>query len=346
MEKRNVELRASFFEALLNDRHLDRRSLMKMAAAAGIAAPAASFLVGGVSAQSTPDAESTQKGGDGTLIVSTSGDPLSFNPDFQIDDNGFAPASNIYNKVVTLDHSYSLLPDLAQTWETSEDGLTITFHLVEGATWHDGTPFTSKDVKYTIDMIVATTSATASGLLSAIETVDAPDDATVIFNLKQPSASLLPFLGWYGTFVLPAHIYEGTDWATNPANQSPIGTGPYKFNSYEAGTRIELDANLEYWGEGPFSDKLVFSIIPDANTALQAFLNGETDVMLNSPPLSEVPSVEATEGVKVTALSLPSYYYFGFNVTGQYTSDPEVRKAISQSIDREQIVKTALGGYG
>lgn len=346
MEKRDVELRASFFEALLNDRHLDRRSLLKMAAAAGIAAPAASFLVGGASAQSTPSAPSTQKGGEGTLIISTSGDPLSFNPDFQLDDNGFVPSSNIYNKVVTLDHSYSVLPDLAQAWEISEDGLTITFHLVETAKWHDGTPLTSADVKYTIEMIVATASSSAASLLSAIESVDAVDDFTAVFHLKQPSASLLPFLGWYGTFILPAHIYEGTDWATNPANQSPIGTGPYKFGSYEAGTRIELDANLEYWGEGPFTDKLVFSIIPDANTALQAFLNGETDVMLNNPPLTEVTNIEATDGVLVKALSLPSYYYFGFNVTGQYTSDPEVRKAISQSLDRDQIVKTALGGYG
>ncbi len=349
MEKRNVELRASFFEALLNDRHTDRRSLLKMAAAAGIAAPAAMALVGGVDArQATPTGgDSTgQKGGEGTLIVSISGDPLSFNPDFQVDDNGFVPASNIYNKVVTLDHSYGVLPDLAQTWDVSEDGLTITFHLVTGATWHDGTPFTAKDVKYTIEMIVNTASAAAASLLSAIESVDAVDDATAVFHLKQPSASLIPFLGWYGTYVLPAHIYEGSDWATNAANQSPVGTGPYKFGSYEAGTRLELDANLEYWGEGPYTDKLVFSIIPDANTALQAFLNGESDVMLNNPPLTEIPNIEATDGVKVEALSIPSYYYFGFNVTGQYTSDPAVRKAISQALDREQIVKTALGGYG
>ena len=352
MEQPNSASTSPAIERLLENVHVNRRNMLRMMAAAGVLGPVSGRFATSALAQATPSAfvQATPaggpKGGEGTLIVSTSGDPLSFNPDFQVDDNGFGPCSNIYNKLVTLNTTYNLMPDLASAWEVAADGLTIAFHLVSGVTWHDGTPFTSADVKYTIEQIVSNASASASSLLSAIDTVDAPDDLTVVFNLKQPSASLLAFLGWYGTFILPAHIYEGTDWTTNPANQSPIGTGPFKFNNYSAGSSIELDANLDYWGAGPYVDKLVYSIIPDANTSLQAFLNGETDVKGDALPLTEVPNVEGTQGVQIATLSIPSYYYFGFKVDGQYTSDPEVRKAISQAIDREQIIKTALGGYG
>ena len=112
--------------------------------------------------------------------------------------------------------------------------------------------------------------------------------------MKQPSASLISFLGWYGTFILPAHIYDGTDWTTNPANQNPVGSGPFKFNNYAPGATIEFDANLDYWGEGPFVDRLVFSIQPDSNTAMQSLLNGETDVLTTPPARSQISTLEQT----------------------------------------------------
>jgi peptide/nickel transport system substrate-binding protein len=335
--------KTAFFEALLRHTPVDRRAFVRRAAALGLGGPAALRLGGAALAQ---EATPAAKGGDGTLIVTVGGDPLSFNPNFQVDDNAFIPACNIYNTLVTLDSSYAVLPELARSWETSADGLTITFTLVDNATWHDGQPVTSTDVKYTFDTIMANESATASSFFSAVDTIDAPDPTTLVLNMKQPSASLVSFLGWYGTFILPAHIYDGTDWTTNPANQSPIGSGPFRFASYAPGASIDLDANLDYWGEGPYVDRLVFNIVPDPNTAVQALLNGETDVLTVSPPRSQVASLDETDGISVVVLPIPSFYYLQMNLNREHTGNLEVRRGISHAINRQQIVDIALGGYG
>lgn len=313
-------------------------------APSGAVSPAAT--VSGSPAASAP-ISTGKKGGSGTLVVSQSGDPKSFNPDFQIDDNGYISHSNIYNTMVVLDDDYNIIPELCSDWKVADDGLSITFHLVPNAKWHDGQTVTSADCKYTIDQILAQKGAPGQDNLSAIDSVETPDDKTVVFKLKAPSAPLLGFLGWYGTFILPKHIYDGTDWTKNPANQNPVGSGPFKFVSYKSGDNITLEANKDYWGEGPYLDKLIFRIIPDANTATQAFLNGEVDFMNSpTPPLSQVSQLEQTPGVKVQTKAFPSVYYIGCNMQKEPTSKPEVRKAISQAIDRQQMVSKALSGFG
>lgn len=337
--------KAEFLKQLSTSGLMTRRALVGKGIALGAAATALKPVF--ATAQGTPAAPSGPKGGSGTLIVTASSDPLSFNPDYQVDDSGFAPCSNIYNTLMSLDGNYNIIPELANTWEVAADGLSITFNLVQNATWHDGTPVTSADVKFTFEKIVAETAAPAASLIGAIASVDTPDDFTAVVNLKQPSSSILGFISWYGTFILPAHVYEGTDWTTNPANQQPIGSGPFKFSKFEAGSSIELEANLDYFGEGPYLDKLIFQIIPDANTALQALLNGEVDIMLSpTPPISEVPNLEQTEGITVAGKKFPSVYYLGFNMEREITAKLEVRKAMAQAVDRDQIVQTALGGYG
>jgi len=342
-----IDRKTAFFEALLHHTPVDRRAFVRRAAALSLAGPAAfrHSLGGSALAQDATPAASTQKGGEGTLIVTVGGDPLTFNPNFQVDDNAFVPACNIYNTLVTLDSSYAVLPELAKSWETSEDGLKITFALVDNAKWHDGQPVTSTDVKYTFDQVRANESAVAASLLSAVASIDAPDPATLVLNLSQPSASLVSFLGWYGTFILPAHIYDRTDWTTNPANQTPVGSGPFKFVSYAPGASIELAANVDYWGEGPFVDRLVFSIVPDPNTAIQSLLNGETDVLTVSPPRSQIATLEQTDGITVTVLPIPSFYYLQMNLKREQTSNLDVRRGISLAINRQQIVDVALGGY-
>lgn len=114
---------------------------------------------------------------------------------------------------------------------------------------------------------------------SAIESIDCPDVNTVILHLSQPDAALLGFLAWYACQIIPKHIYEGTDWTTNPANQAPIGTGPFKFVEWNQGVSVTLEANEDYFKGRPYVDKLVIQFISDANTAEQALLNGEADYM-------------------------------------------------------------------
>jgi peptide/nickel transport system substrate-binding protein len=325
---------------------MNRRSLLKAGAGAGLTAAAISGMTFPKSmVAQTPAAEIAPKELSGTAVLVLTGEPQSFQPDFQADDYLWPIACNIYNSLFSLDNSFNVIPELATAYEVAEDGLSITVNLNPLATWHDGTPVTSADVKYTLEQIVSDTAAVSAGTLGAISTVETPDDHTAVLVLSQPSASIIGFLSWYAVFILPAHIYEGTDWATNEANQAPIGSGPFKFVSYEAGSSVELEANAEYFGDGPFLEKLIYSIIPDANTQVQALLNGEVD-FVDGIPSAQVATLEANPDFGIAPKVYPSPIYFGFNMAKAPLDNLDVRKAIGMAVDREQILATALSGYG
>lgn len=327
-------------------RSIDRRSMIKVGAGAGLTAA----MIGGVTfpksmIAQTPVGTIAPKEVSGTAVLVLTGEPQSFQPDFQADDYLWPMACNIYNSLFSLDNDFNVIPELATAYEVAEDGLSITVNLNPLATWHDGTPVTSADVKYTLEQIVADTAATSSATIGSIESVDTPDPNTAILNLSAPSASVIGFLSWYGVFILPAHIYEGTDWTTNEANMAPIGSGPFKFVSYEPGASVELEANLEYFGEGPFLERMIYSIIPDANTQVQALLNGEVD-FVDGIPSAQVATFETTDGFSMAPKIYPSPIYFGFNMTKAPLDSLDVRSAIGMAIDRDQILATALSGYG
>lgn len=323
---------------------LSRRSFITSSSMAAAAAVIAGKSFPRSMAAQTPVAEIPPKTLSGTAILTSTGEPQSFNPDFQIDDNVWPMACNIYNSLFSLDNSYNVIPELATGYEVAEDGMSIDVTLNPLATWHDGTPVTAKDVKYTLEQIVASPDAPASSLINAVETVDVVDDHTARINLKQASASVIGFLSWYGVFILPAHIYEGTDWATNDANLAPVGSGPFKFESYDAGASVKLVANEQYFGEGPYLEGLIYQIIPDPNTAVQSLQNGEVDIV--DLPNAQVPNFESNPEFKVTSKIYPSPLYFGFNTLKAPFDNVDVRRAVGMAIDRDQIVATALGGYG
>lgn len=334
----------------LHDRSLDRRTMLKAGAGAGLTAAmiAGMTFPRSMMAQTpatSPAGEIPPKELSGTAILALSGEPQSFQPDFQGDDNLWPVACNIYNSLFALDNDFNVIPDLATGYEVAEDGLSIAITLNPLATWHDGEPVTSADVKYTVEQIVASPESTASSLISAVASVDTPDEHTAVLMLSQPSASVIGFLSWYGVFMLPAHIYEGTDWATNEANMAPIGSGPFRFVSYEPGSTVELEANTAYFGEGPFLERLIYQIIPDPNTQVQSLLNGEIDYV-DGIPNAQVPTFEANPEFAVADKVYPSPIYIGFKLDHPPLDNVDVRRAIGMAIDREQIVATALSGYG
>ncbi|MDQ3412981.1 MAG: ABC transporter substrate-binding protein, partial [Chloroflexota bacterium] len=309
---------------------LNRRALLRRGLLLGLGGPAAVTTRQGVGA--APPRQLDLKGGDGTLIVSLAGEPLSFNPNLQFDATGYVVACNIFSTLVTLDADYNVLPDLARSWEVAADGLTVTFDLVRRVEWHDGEPVTAADVKYSLEAIMTDESAPANSILGPIESVDAADDTTVVLNLSAPSASLVGSLAWYGTFVLPAHIYEGTDWTTNEANQAPVGSGPFRFASYTPAASIDLLTNYDYYGDGPYVDRLIFQIIPDADTAVQALRNGEIDLVYSPPmPMSRLAELRQTPGIMVGEQVAPGAYALGFHLEAGPTSKREVRYALAQA---------------
>ncbi|MDR0356774.1 MAG: ABC transporter substrate-binding protein, partial [Clostridiales Family XIII bacterium] len=287
--------------------------------------------------------EGNAGGGEQTLVVHHWGDPLTFNPDTTGDDYNYVPAQNIFNRMVKLNFDAQIVPDLAQSWDVSEDGKTITFHLVEGAVWHDGEPFTSADVEYTFETLAQDESLVAHGFFTEITDVECPDDNTAVFKLSTPNTALIGYMGWYGSFVMPKHLFDnGQPWADNPASLEPIGTGPFMFEKFEAGSAIELVKNPDYWGGEPGVDRLVFKIIPDESTAAQALKTGEIDFM-EITPYNEVPSLES-EGFQSTLQTFPSPMYLVFNFRDGYETPLAVRQALALCVDREDINNKVFGG--
>lgn len=281
---------------------------------------------------------------DFNFIVRLTGDPTNFNPNFKSDDYAWPVNQNIYNRLVKLNANDQVIPDLAESYEYSEDGMKLTFKLKENVKWHDGTEFSSADVKWTYDTMMAENWSKSDSLMN-VESIDTPDKNTVVMNLKNKDAVLISKLGWYGTFIMPKHIYEGSDVSTNEANQNPIGTGPFKFSSWEKGVSVKLTRNDEFFGEEKASAKeLTFMIIPDDNTAYQALVNNEIDYM-NALPVAEVDSLDNDENYKIVQTLGINRSYMTFNFNNEHLAKKEVREAIAMGLD-QKVVYDRVGGAG
>lgn len=290
------------------------------------------------------DSAGKSEGVEKTLIVRASGDPMSFNPDTLPDDNNYHIVQNLYNRLVKLDASKQIVPDLATEWDVSEDGKIITFHLRDDAHWHDGEPVTSKDVKYTFDTIKENPTYYMSSRLQIVDSIETPDENTVVFNMNQADVSFIADLGWYATFILPEHIFNnGQPWEDNPASMDPIGSGPFKFQDFKQGESITIVANPDYHEGAPKLDKVIFSIIPDDATAVQALVNGEIDV-LEAVPAANVDELMANENIRMELNEYPSPMRIIFNLKNEIISDVNVRRAIATAIDKEEISQKIFNG--
>lgn len=288
---------------------------------------------------------------DVSLVVPVKAEAKSLNPDWQNDSGGYWANGNIYGRLVILDWGAVTgtvaYGDLAESWEGNDDGTSYTFHLRDGVTWHDGEPFTSADVVYTFETIVENEYPLAQYLAGA--EITAPDDLTVQVDFAEPNVAFVPLLAqasnWYGA-ILPKHIYEGTDWSTNPANEEPVGTGPFKFSSWDKGTQITLEANADYYQGPPAIDRLTFQVVADAQVAQAGFDAGEfpyltNDYVTNFPQLAAL-----AEGSDPVVVQTPSLYdrSLMFNLSNEFLSNPLVRQAIAYGIDREAMNQTAFAG--
>ena len=279
----------------------------------------------------------------GTLIALLVADPGSFNPDIAQDDAALFLGENIFSKLVKFDYAGNLMPDLAQSWDVSADGLTYTFHLAD-TKWHDGEPCTADDVVWSFDFIKQYGFSADS---FADATVTVVDPLTVQFTLTKPDAALLYNLSYYGATILPKHLYDGQDYQTcDAAINHPIGTGAFKFVEYTPGVSVTIEANLDYFGHVPELDTVIESIIPDTSTAIQAFYAGELDYLATYVPATELAGLRAS-GANVYEEPFASRYYVATNMReGRITANLAVRQAIAYGVDRQAILDKALAGSG
>jgi len=254
----------------------------------------------------------------------------------------------IFDPLVVVDLiTFDILPSLAETWDISSDGLTYTFHLTHNAKWHDGVPFTSADVKFTFDGIIEK-KYDGYGFLQGITKIETPDDYTVVITLKKADAAfLIKVNGRYSglTEILPKHILDGTDWTQNPFAQKPIGTGPYKFESYD-GNKVVLVRNDDYFGGKPGFAKIEATVIPDVTLAMKAFENNDLDWLYGQvSSLSEYVRLKNLPGNEGA-----SFFMFvdslEFNVNKAPFDNLKVRQAFTYAIDRNELNQKIYLGQG
>jgi peptide/nickel transport system substrate-binding protein len=252
----------------------------------------------------------------------------------------------VYSALVRVDKDMNIVGDLAESWDVSEDGLTITFHLHEGVKWHDGEPFTSRDCLFTYQVMIDPKTPTAyAEQFKQIETAEALDDLTFRVAYKRPFAQAL--ITW-GFNIVPAHILEGRDVTESPLIQRPVGTGPYKFVKWETGQQIVLEANPDYFKGRPFIARRITRVIPDLATMFLELKSGSLDWMNLTPDqyTRQTDDRFFRENYKKYKFPAFGYTYLGFNMLEEKFQDKRVRQAISYAIDKNEIVQGVLLGLG
>ncbi|MER9460029.1 ABC transporter substrate-binding protein [Mesorhizobium sp. M0387] len=247
--------------------------------------------------------------------------------------------ANVFEGLTRIGPNGEVLPDLAESWAISDDGKVYTFKLHTGVKFHDGSDFDAGDVKFSLDRARADNSVNAQkALFAAIDTVEVVDPTTVKVTLKNPQGSFLYNLGW-GDAVIVAP--ESAD--TN--KEKPIGTGPFKFQSWAKGSSITLVKSDTYWGAPVFLDKAEFRIVPDAAAAVPALLSGDIQAFPFFDPDS-VAQVKDDPRFKVVIGSTEGETILAINNKKPPFDKLEVRQAIAFALDRKAIIDGASAGLG
>jgi len=215
------------------------------------------------------------------FTVGLTNEPDSLNPYLGIEAESFEMWALTYDYLITYKpEDMSPQPGLAESWETSDDGLTWTFDIREGVEWSDGEPLTAEDVSFTLNQILdgGPESSTWGSYLGSVDTIDAPDDTTVVLELDEPNA-VLPLLPMP---ILPEHVWSkiSEEEVKSYANEPPdvVGSGPFRIVEGAAGGSIfRFEANPDYWAGAPNIDEVVFRIFKAEDPAIQALKKGEID---------------------------------------------------------------------
>jgi peptide/nickel transport system substrate-binding protein len=278
-----------------------------------------------------------------TLVIAITADPRTISPVTANTYQDWVVGYRVYSALFQADENFKAVPDLAESWEVSEDLLTYTFHLKRNATFHDGTPITSEDVAFSVmEVNLPHGSICARGPKTVIESVATPDDYTVVFHLKAPFPEMLnphDGLGSHCSGVVKKKLFEGTDLLTNPYNFKPVGSGPYKFVEWVRGSHIVLERYEGYHGELPAIERIIFRIIGDPTARALAFEKGEVQWVPMETPASEGARLNSLPGNNVFFHGAPcgTMVELGFNMRREPFKSKVVRKALTAAINRQKV---------
>lgn len=283
-----------------------------------------------------------KKGGGGgsaakdTLVIEFKTSPTNLDPRVGNDNASGRVGDMVHAGLVNVSPENDYVPDLAEKWETPDDR-TIIFHLRPNAKFQNGQPVRAADVKWTYESLMdpSFTSSKKSGYAS-VDHIEAPDDHTVIFKLKEPDGGIFANLN---LGILP------TGANTDVYKTKPIGAGPYRVVDYRVDDRIELEAFDGYFGGPPNIKHVVIRIIPDLTTAVLELRRGTVNLEMNIIPFENVAEFEKNPDFNVMKKTGSVYQYLAFNLHDPILAKREVRQAIAHAIDRERINRDVMRGY-
>lgn len=302
-------------------------------AAAGALALTACSSGGGDASDPSADGDATQ-----SLVIGVTTDVDTLLPWTATQFQAINVLQNLYGTLTELDDDLAVVPGLAESWETSEDGLTVTFRLREGVTFADGSALDAQDVvaSYASVMDEATAAVSAANFAS-VETVEAADENTVVLTLSAPDAALPSKLAVVTTAILPSDV------DLEALESEPNGTGAFVFESRTPNQSLTLTANPSYWDGEPELDTVEFRVIPDQSAIVSALQAGSVQMAVFDDQL-----VTDTIGgsVTVTETAQLSYHALQINGRAEPLDDLDVRLAVSCAIDRQEVLDTAALGAG
>jgi len=276
-------------------------------------------------------------------VDSSIGDATTLNPVLASDSASGDIAALVYNGLVKYDKNIQLVGDLARSWDISQGGLVIVFHLRRGVRWHDGHPFTAEDVLFTYQKLrdpkVHTPFASD---FDDVESVTAPDPYTVRVVYQRIFA---PGLESWGMGIVPKHIFDHGDFNAHPANRAPVGTGPYRFKEWKTDQYILLEANPDYFNGRPYIQRYIYRIIPDEAVEFLEMRNQTVDTMNLTPDQFKAYDAIFENDQRFRFPSF-KYVYMGFNLRSDLFKDIRVRRALAYAIDRQSIVQGIVLGLG
>ncbi len=281
------------------------------------------------------------------IVIGSIGDISGLIPNITSDSASRDIGDFIYDGLVRYDKNLEIEGVLAESWEIKEGGLKIVFHLRKDVKWHDGEPFTSKDVLFTYKFMIdpRTPTAYAESFLQ-VKNAYAPDPYTFIVEYEKPYA---PALGSWGLYILPEHRLRDTeDPIKSEQNRNPVGTGAYKFVEWKPAERVVLESNHDYFLGRPYINRIIYRIIPDQATMFLELKAGGVDFMGLTPPQfrRQTEIAEFNKNFNKFRYISFSYTYLGYNLKNPLFKDKRVRQALSHAINRMDIVQGVLLGLG
>ncbi|HZU42369.1 MAG TPA: ABC transporter substrate-binding protein [Terriglobales bacterium] len=266
-----------------------------------------------------------------TLVMIIESSPTNLDPRVGIDAQSERIGELMFDALVHRDEHFNLVPWLAERWEIP-DPHTYVFHLHRGVHFQNGQPLTSKDVKWTFDSLMqGKVRSTKAANYRWVDHIDAPDDFTVIFHLKEPFAALLWNLSDGGIGIVP--YGSGDDF-----NRNPIGSGPFRLVSQEQDKDVVLERNDDYWGERAHVKRVRMIVVPDTTTRALELRKGSADIAINALTPDMVLTLANDPKLKVEREPGSIYAYLAFNLRDPLLKDDRVRQALAYAIDRQPLI--------